>query len=61
MTGLETMMKYANALLARLGLHANDDKATDAFDLRLRRIEAREAKRAVRQVVFKSRSTPQAA
>lgn len=54
-------MKYANALLARLGFNASNDKATDAFDLRLRRIEAREAKRAVQRAVFKNLSTRQAA
>ena len=53
-------MKYANALLARLGLSASSDKAPDAFDTRLRRIEAREAKRAVQQAIFKNLSTRQA-
>jgi hypothetical protein len=53
-------MKYANALLARLGLTAKDD-APDAFDLRLARIEAREAKRAGQQSLFRNQSTPQAA
>ena len=54
------IMKYANALLARLGLHAKAD-APDAFDQRLRRIEAREAKRDVQQSLFRNLSTPQAA
>lgn len=53
-------MKYANTLLARLGLTAKpSDK--DRFDLRLRRIEQREAKSRVKQALFKNRSTPQAA
>ena len=60
MTGLEKFMKYANALLARLGLITKDD-ATDAFDLRLRRIEAREARRAVQQSLFRNQQTRQAA
>ncbi len=54
-------MKYANALLARIGFHANDEKAPDAFDLRLARIEQREAKHAVQQAVFKNQSIRQAA
>lgn len=53
-------MKYANALLARLGLNTKDD-TPDAFDLRLRRIEAREAHRTVQQAVFKNLSTRRAA
>ena len=60
MTGLEKFMKYANALLARLGLTTKDD-ATDAFDLRLRRIEAREARRDVQQSLFRNQQTRQAA
>lgn len=52
-------MKYANALLARLGLTANDD-APDAFDLRLRRIEAREAKCNAQQSLFRIQQTPRA-
>ena len=54
-------MKYANALLARIGLQASDDKSPDAFDLRLARIERREAAYAVQQAVFKNQSTHQAA
>jgi hypothetical protein len=54
-------MKYANALLARLGLAAKAEKAPDAFDLRLRRIEAREAKHAARQTSVKNQRTLQAA
>lgn len=53
-------MKFANALLARLGLGAKND-AADAFDLRLRKIEQREAKHAVQQSLFKNLSTQQAA
>lgn len=53
-------MKYANALLARLGLNSKDDEA-DAFELRLRRIEAREAKCSARQSLFKNQQTHQAA
>lgn len=53
-------MKYANALLARLGLHAKDD-APDAFDQRLRRIEAREAKCNAQKSLFKNQPTHQAA
>lgn len=53
-------MKYANALLARLGLNAKND-AADAFDLRLRRIEAREAKCNARQSLFRNQQTRQAA
>jgi hypothetical protein len=50
-------MKYANALLARLGLVAKAEKAPDAFDLRLRRIEAREAKYAAQQASVKNQRT----
>jgi hypothetical protein len=50
-------MKYANALLARLGLTEKAAKAPDAFDLRLRRIEAREAKYAAQQALFKNQRT----
>jgi hypothetical protein len=57
----ETIMKYANALLAKIGFHTSDDKAPDAFDLRLARIERREATHAVQQAVFKNQSTHQAA
>ena len=53
-------MKYANALLARLGLKTKDN-AADAFDLRLRKIEHREAKRAVKQSLFRNQQTRQAA
>ena len=53
-------MKFATALLARLGLTAKDD-APDAFELRLRRIEQREAKRAVQQSLFRNRQTLRAA
>ena len=53
-------MKYANALLARLGLVAKAE-ACDAFDLRLRKIEQREAKRAGQQSLFKNQSIRQAA
>ena len=54
------IMKYANALLARLGLNAKDD-SIDAFDARLRRIEQREAKCNARQSLFKNQQTRQAA
>ena len=60
MTGLEKIMKYANALLARLGLTAKD-AAEDAFDLRLARIEQREAKCNARQNLFRNQQTRQAA
>ena len=53
-------MKYVTALLARLGLTAKDD-APDAFDLRLRKIEQREAAYAARQNLFRNQSTHQAA
>ena len=53
-------MKYANALLARLGLVAKAD-ASDAFEARLRKLEQREAKRAGRQSLFRNQSTQQAA
>jgi hypothetical protein len=56
-TALEQTMKYANALLACLGLAAKAEKAPDAFDLRLRRIEAREAKYAAQQTPFKNQRT----
>ena len=56
----ETIMKYANALLARLGLVAKAD-ASDAFEARLRKLEQREAKRAGRQSLFRNQSTQQAA
>lgn len=49
-------MKYANALLARLGLTAKADTC-DAFELRLRKIEQREAKRAVQQSLFRNQQT----
>jgi hypothetical protein len=58
---MEHTMKYANALLARLGLMEKAAKAPDAFDLRLRRIEAREAKYAAQQTLFKNQRTLQAA
>ena len=51
-------MKYANALLARLGLVAKAD-ASDAFEARLRKLEQREAKRAGRQSLFRNQSTQQ--
>jgi hypothetical protein len=54
-------MKYINLMLARLGMTAKSNAAPDAFDLRLRRIEQREAKRAGRQSLFKNQSTHQAA
>ncbi len=50
-------MKYANALLAHLGLTEKAEKAPDAFDLRLRRIEAREAKYAAQKALFKNQRT----
>ena len=53
-------MKYANALLARLGMAAKNN-TPDAFDLRLRRIEAREAKCRAQKVLFKSQQSLQAA
>ena len=53
-------MKYANALLARLGMTAKND-APDAFDLRLRRIEAREAKCQAQKMLFRNRQTRLAA
>lgn len=53
-------MKYANALLARFGL-ITKNSAPDVFDLRLARIEQREAKRAVQKSLFRNQSTPQAA
>ena len=53
-------MKYANALLARLGLTAKAE-APDAFDLRLRKLQQREARRAVQQGLFRNQSTQQAA
>ena len=58
--GLETIMKFANALLARLGLTPKVD-APDAFDLRLRKIERREAAYAAQQRLFKNQSSQQAA
>lgn len=60
MSGLETIMKYANALLARLGLHAKAD-APDAFDLRLARIERREAKCNAQKSLFRNQQTRRAA
>lgn len=54
-------MKYANALLARLGLPNKDKIALDAFDRRLARIEQREAKRTAQKSLFKNQSSPQAA
>ena len=53
-------MKYANALLARLGLVAKAEPC-DAFVARLRKIEQREAKRAGRQSLFRNQLTHQAA
>lgn len=53
-------MKYANALLARLGLHAKAD-APDAFDLRLARIERREAKCNAQKSLFRNQQTRRAA
>jgi hypothetical protein len=60
MTGLEMMMKYAHALFARLGLHEKAD-ASDAFDLRLRKIEQREATRCGQQSLFKNSQSRRAA
>lgn len=60
MPDMETIMKYANALLARLGLIAKAEPC-DAFDLRLRKLEMREAKRAGQQSLFRNQSTQQAA
>ena len=54
-------MKYGIALLARLGLQSKETKAPDAFDLRLRRLQLREAKRSAQQGLFKSQQSPQAA
>ena len=56
----ETIMKYATALLARLGLVAKAEPC-DAFVARLRKIEQREAKRAGRQSLFRNQLTHQAA
>lgn len=53
-------MKYANALLACLGLNTKDAEP-DAFDLRLARIEKREAKNAVQKSLFKNQLIRQAA
>ncbi len=53
-------MKFATALLARLGLAAKDTKAPDAFDLRLRRIEQREAKHQAHQALFRNQRSLQA-
>lgn len=61
MTALETIMKYANVLLARLGLNSKTEAVPDAFDLRLRKIEQREAAYAAQQSLFKNQSTHQAA
>lgn len=56
----EMIMKYATALLARLGLTAKAEPC-DAFVVRLRKLEMREAKRAGRQSLFRNQSTHQAA
>ena len=53
-------MKFANTLLARLGLTPKVN-APDAFDLRLRKIERREAAYAAQQRLFKNQSSQQAA
>ena len=53
-------MKYANALLARLGLTAKAEP-TDAFEMRLRKLEQREARRAGKQSLFRNQSSHQAA
>ena len=53
-------MKYAHALLQRLGFTAKDD-VTDAFDARLARIEKREAKCNGGTDPFRNQSKPQAA
>ncbi len=53
-------MKYAHALFARLGLQGKAD-ASDAFDLRLRKIEQREAKRCGQQSLFKNSQPHRAA
>ena len=53
-------MKYANALLARLGLNMKED-APDAFEVRLRRIEQREAKCSAQKSLFRIQPTRQVA
>lgn len=55
------MMKYANALLARLGYSAKAGPKADAFDLRLARIERREAMYAARKSLFRNQQTLRAA
>jgi len=53
-------MKYARALLLRLGIAKKGD-APDVFVLRLARIEQREARRAGQQSLFRNRQTLRAA